>query len=150
MKSCPNCWHLLPKLTRLFRSSPCLFSGGTPAAHDFLPPLFHPRNCNDVLNGAIVATQIVINHHRFPNHHSFTGLIKALYVLQAGPSAPEMGKSVYTPQYRSVEGDEPDDDSVERSPDAEIDTNTTDSAVEVTPAPLPTVASDVPAQVPPQ
>jgi len=42
---CPNCWLLLLKLTRLFRSSPCLFSRGILAAPGFLTLLFHPSNC---------------------------------------------------------------------------------------------------------
>jgi len=48
-----------------------------------------PSQLEDVL------AQFVLNHPRFPSFHSFTALIKKLYIIQAGPNAPEMGRALF-------------------------------------------------------
>ena len=104
-------WPIDAHLSELLSSStetyivipfkPLFVLRGHPGCPQFSHTIVPPKQLHNVLKGAIVATQFVINHHKFPNHHSFTGLIKALYVLQAGPGAPDMEEAVYSPRVHS-------------------------------------------------
>jgi hypothetical protein len=74
---------------------------GHPGCSHFSRAVVPPAHLQQTLDNAIMAAEFAINHHRFANFHSFTGLIKALYVLQAGPGAPEMGKVLCIPHGHS-------------------------------------------------
>ena len=68
---------------------PLLVLKGHPGSPHFSHTQISPTQLKSVLKGAIVVAQFVVNHHRFSAHHSFTTLFNTVYVLQAGPDAPE-------------------------------------------------------------
>jgi len=108
----PDTWPINDDLTDLLSQSsdawqviplePLFVLKGHPGSPHFSHTHVLPMQLESVLRGAIVAAQFVVNHHRFSTHHSFTALFSTLYVLQAGPDAPEMGLALFAP--RTVSG----------------------------------------------
>lgn len=70
-----------------------MFSGITPAALDSLTLLFRSRYSTAQLWQRSLLLIIIDFRASIP----FTGLIGTLYVLQAGPDAPQVGEVLYTP-----------------------------------------------------
>jgi hypothetical protein len=86
--SSSKCWKTIPL-------KPLYVLHSHLGSENFSHTVVLPSQLENVLNGALVVMQFVVNHHHFPSYHSFTALIKKLYVIEAGPNAPEIGQALF-------------------------------------------------------